>query len=135
MSATVPEHKRSPARRSRSGARRGVSPARARALILALPGVEEGRSYGMPAFLVGGRFLARLRDENTVLVLRLSSIIERDVLMHGDSEAFFVTDHYRNYPAVLVRLARTRASVLRDVLRASWEHVASQSPRGPRRRA
>lgn len=42
--------------------------------------------------------------------------------------------HYRNYPAVLVRLAETRAPMLRDVLGSSWEHVAALPPRRAQRR-
>ncbi len=34
-----------------------------RHLALALPGVEEGTSYGTPAFRGRGRFLARLHDD------------------------------------------------------------------------
>ena len=31
---------------------------------------------------------------------------ERDFRMKSDPETFFITDHYRGYPTVLVRLAR-----------------------------
>src|SRR5438477_9710491 len=85
--------------------RRGVRLVEARRLLRKLPNVVEGRSYGMPSFLLNGRFLARFRDDDTVLVLQLATIGERDVLMELDPRAFFFTDYYRNYPAVLVRLA------------------------------
>jgi len=52
----------------------------ARRLLLKLSNVTEGRSYGMPSFLLNGRFLARFRDDDTVLVLQLATISERDVL-------------------------------------------------------
>ena len=67
--------------------------------MLGLPDVSEGRSYGMPSFLLHGRFLARFRDDDTVLVLQLATINERDVLMDLDARAFFFTEHYRDYPA------------------------------------
>jgi len=116
----------------RTGAR-GVQVAEARRLLRKLPNVVEGRSYGMPSFLLNGRFLARFRDDDTVLVLQLATIGERDVLMELDPRAFFFTDHYRNYPAVLVRLAEVPPALLRDVLRESWSHVATLPAARPRK--
>ena len=98
---------------------RGVRVQDARGLLLRLPNVSEGRSYGMPSFLLNGRFLARFRDDDTVLVLQLGTIGERDVLMQLDPRAFFFTEHYRNYPAVLVRLAEVPPALLAGVVRDS----------------
>ena len=112
--------------------KRGMAVAAVRRLLLERPGVVEGRSYGMPSFLLNGRFLARLRDDDTVLVLQLATIGERDVLMELDERSFFFTDHYRNYPAVLVRLAEIPPSLLGDVVKESWQHVAALPPKRPR---
>src|SRR5947208_12450453 len=109
--------------------RRGVQVVEARRLLLKLPNVTEGRSYGMPSFLLNGRFLARFRDDNTVLALQLATISERDVLMELDPRAFFFTEHYRNYPAVLIRLAEVARPLLIDVVTEAWRHVASLPPR------
>ena len=106
----------------------GVSITAARQLLLDLPNVVEGRSYGMPSFLLNGRFLARFRDEDTVLVLQLATISEREVLMDLDPAAFFFTEHYRNYPAVLVRLAEVAAPLLTDVVTEAWLHVSALPP-------
>ena len=114
--------------------RRGVRVVEARRLLLKLPNVAEGRSYGMPSFLLNGRFLARFRDDDTVLVLQLSTIGERDVLMELDPRAFFFTEHYRNYPAVLVRLAEVTRPLLIDVVTEAWRHVVSLPPPRPRRK-
>jgi hypothetical protein len=125
----------------------GVTVSDARRLLLRLPNVAEGRSYGMPSFLLNGRFLARFRDDDTVLVLQLGTIGERDVLMQLDPASFFFTEHYRNYPAVLIRLADVPRSLLADVVTESWRHVTALPParrrkavkrrkgRGSRRRA
>jgi hypothetical protein len=107
--------------------------------MLRLPGVQQGRSYGYPAFLVAGRFFARFRDDETVLAIRLSSIADRDVLMRLDPNAFFFTDHYRDYPAVLVRLAEVKPALLATVLKDARLHIDSPAAeeRGrarPRRR-
>src|SRR5947199_9099722 len=108
--------------------RRGVRVVEARRLLLELPYVAEGRSYGMPSFLLNGRFLARFRDDDTVLVLQLGTIAERDVLMQFDPVAFFFTEHYRDYPAVLIRLAQVPRPLFVDVVTESWRHVAALPP-------
>jgi hypothetical protein len=103
--------------------RRGTSPAEAKRLLLELPGVAEGRSYGFPAFLLKGHFLARFRDDDTVLVLKLASIPDREFLMQMNPQAFFFTEHYRNYPAVLVRLAEISRTLLARVVKDSCHHL------------
>jgi hypothetical protein len=107
---------------------RGATVADVRRFLLALPDIAEGRSYGMPAFLLNGRFFARFRDAETVLVVQLSTIDERDVLLELDPRAFFFTDHYKNHPAVLVRLAEAPMGLLQDVLQRSWKHVSALPP-------
>ena len=114
---------------------RGVHVQDARRLLLGLGNVVEGRSYGMPAFLLNGRFLARFRDGDTVLVLQLGTIGERDVLMQLEPRAFFFTEHYRNYPAVLIRLADVPRALLADVVSESWRHVAALPPARRRKTA
>ena len=43
-----------------------------RKMAMALDNVEEGTSYGTPAFKVGGALFARLRDDLGALVVRMS---------------------------------------------------------------
>ena len=102
---------------------RGITVAAARRLLLELPEIAEGRSYGMPSFLLQGRFFARFRDEDSVLVLQLATIAEREVLMELDPRAFFFTDHYRTYPAVLIRLADVPRSLFAVVVKEAWHQV------------
>ena len=104
---------------------RGITVAAARRLLLELPEIAEGRSYGMPSFLLQGRFFARFRDEDSVLVLQLATIAEREVLMELDPRAFFFTDHYRNYPAVLIRLADVPRSLFAVVVKEAWDQVSA----------
>jgi hypothetical protein len=96
--------------------------------LLHLPSVSEGRSYGLPSFLLDGRFLARFRDDDTVLVLHLGSMGERDVLMQLEPDAFFFTEHYRNYPTVLIRLAAVPRSLFADVVTEAWRRVGALPP-------
>jgi hypothetical protein len=112
--------------------RRPVTAAEARRLILDLPGVAPGRSYGLPAFLMAGKFFARFRDDDAVLVVRLSSIDDRDVLMRLAPEAFFFTDHYRDSLAVLVRLAEVDRRLLAQVLEDARKDVSASVARPAR---
>ncbi len=123
-----------PARLNAPRRTRGVQVAEVRRLLLSFAKVVEGRSYGMPSFLLNGHFLARFRDEDTVLVVQLATIGERDVLMELDPRALFFTDHYQNYPAVLVRMAEVPPALLGDVLNESWSYVGALPPARPRRK-
>lgn len=114
--------------------KRGVTLAEARAVITKLDGVVAGRSYGLPSFLVNGKFFARFRDDDTVLVLRVASIDERELLMSVDQRAFFFTDHYRNHPAVLIRLAEVPRDLLGDVIAQAWRSAMTAKPAARKRR-
>ncbi len=111
-------------RRARATSKAGVTTRTVARLILALPGIEEGTSYGMPSFKLAGKFFARLRDDDTVLVVHMRSFDDRDHLLKNEPDAFFTTDHYRNYPTVLIRLARVSEQTLREVLADAWRRGA-----------
>jgi hypothetical protein len=111
----------------------------ARRILLALPGVEEGPCYGTAGFRVRKKFVARLRDQDTVLVVKCG-FDERDFRLRADPAAFFTTDHYRGYPTVLVRLDRVDENELRSLLEHAWRLAAPKrlvseyergGPRGP----
>lgn len=110
-------------RSTRARKPKGVTFDTVRKLGLALPGVEEGTSYGTPALRVAGKFFVRLREDGETLVVKVGDD-ERDLLMAADPATFFITDHYRGYPTVLVRLANVPSDVLRDVLEDAWRRLA-----------
>ena len=97
---------------------------RVRRLALALPGVEDGTSYGTPALKVRGKVLARLRDEDGALVIKVGTMMERDFLLAHESDVFFITKHYREYPSVLVRLDVVSESTMIELLEAAWRRAA-----------
>lgn len=103
-----------------------------RKIALALDGVEEALSYGAPAFKVRGVMIARLRDEISALVVRMS-IDERNELIVEDPDTYFITDHYLNYPYILVNLGRVHPDAMRDLLRAAWRSAAAEK-RGSKKR-
>ncbi len=90
---------------------------------LTLPSVELATSYGTPALKVGKKGFVRLREDG-VVVIGVGTMLERDYLLDADTAAFFITDHYRDYPAVLVRLAAIRSAVLFEMISDAWRRTA-----------
>jgi hypothetical protein len=108
----------------------GVSFAEVSKLGTALPGVIESTSYGTPALKVGGKLLVRLKEDGETLVLRMD-FVNRDLLLRAEPDLFFLTDHYLNYPSVLLRLTRVSRPRLKELLEDSWRLVTKEKPRRP----
>jgi hypothetical protein len=115
-------------RRSKSSANlsRGVSFAQVGLTARALPGVEHSTSYGTAALKVRGKLLARLHQSGDCFVLR-ADLLDREILMQSDPEVFFITDHYRDHPWVLVRLTSVEPSTLSELLERAWRLVAPKT--------
>ncbi|MEJ7767645.1 MAG: hypothetical protein WKF89_07520 [Chitinophagaceae bacterium] len=92
-----------------------------RKILQALPGVEEYICFHTPAFRVKNRLLARLKEDGETLAIHCD---DRDIWMAADTKAFFVTNHYRNYPMVLARLAVVKHHDLENVLLEAWKQIA-----------
>ena len=94
-----------------------------RRIARALPGVDDAPSYGTPGLKVKGKLVTRLKEDG-VIVIGVGTLLERDWLLERDTRVFYITDHYRDYPAVLVRLAAVSEATLRDLLVAAWRRAA-----------
>lgn len=90
-----------------------------------LPGVIEGTSFGTPALRAGKAFLTRLREEDGSIVVKMA-MDEREIKMAAAPEIFHLTDHYRAWPTVLVRLSRVSKSELKALLTRAWREVATK---------
>jgi len=104
-----------------------------REFALTLDNVEEGASYGTPAFRAGGALFARLREDGDSLVVR-TTFEERAELLAADPDTYYITDHYLEYRWVLVRLSRVHPDALRDLLRGAHRMAAADKRRGAARR-
>jgi hypothetical protein len=93
-------------------------------IALKLPGVEESTSYGTPALKVKGRLICRLRTEAEGALALRCDFVDRQILLQADPKVFFVTDHYLNYPMVLIHLDRVRRSALPELLQRAWRMAA-----------
>lgn len=93
---------------------------------LSLPGVVESTSYGTPSLKLEGKrgkMIARLREDGETLVVRCP-IPEREMLVEAEPDVFTVTDHYRDYDYVLIRLAAADRDLLDERLTEAWALVA-----------
>jgi hypothetical protein len=88
-----------------------------------LPGAVEGTSYGTPAFHVGKKLFVRKHQDGDWLVIKIE-FEQRAMRMRADPETFFITDHYRDYPWILVRLATVDRDDLRNLLHDAWRQSA-----------
>jgi len=88
------------------------------------PGVEVETSYGTPALKVKGKFMARLRTEAEGWLAIRCEFVDREILLQAAPHVFHLTDHYVNYPAILVDLAAIDADALADVVERAWRKVA-----------
>jgi hypothetical protein len=112
-----------------------------REFALALPGVEESTIHGAPSLKVRGQLLTcpaiyRSAEPNS-LVVKID-LDQRAKLLAAEPRVYYLTDHYINYPTVLVRLREIDRNSLRNLLRTAWDFVTSKRSRRksspPRRR-
>ncbi|HEV2082171.1 MAG TPA: MmcQ/YjbR family DNA-binding protein [Brevundimonas sp.] len=94
------------------------------ALVMSLPGAERSTAYGEPCWRIAGRFFARLRAEDDSLALDVCDRDRRDMLVEMDPQVFHLTDHYRAYSYVLIRVAGVDRDWLETELKARWRKVA-----------
>ena len=101
-----------------------LTKAQLKRIALSFEGANEKLSYGKPAFFIFKKFFTRLRAEDNSIVLIVDSIDERDMMIEADPKAFHITDHYKDYPAVLARLERIDAGTVRGMLERRWRAIA-----------
>lgn len=105
---------------------------------LTLPGVEESTAYGFPALKVHGKLLACVpanpSAEPASLAVRVD-FDDRAELLAEAPDVYYVTEHYVDYDAVLVRLSRITPDLLRDLLGMAYKFVSSRATsRSPSRK-
>ena len=97
-----------------------------RKIALAWPEVEDGTSYGTPALKVRKKMLARLKEDGDSLVMPDVPIDERTMLIESQPKIFYFTDHYADYPIVLIRLSKAKRADIEPLLRRQWRTLASK---------
>jgi hypothetical protein len=55
--------------------------------------------------------------------------------MAADPDVYYVTEHYVDYPTVLVRMARIRRAALRELLNLAWQLAYGDTHHQTKKRA
>jgi hypothetical protein len=103
-----------------------------RAIGLRLPGVEEGTMYGTPALKLGKRLIACIASHKSAepgtLAVR-TDFEQRDTLIEEAPDTYYVKEHYKTYPVVLVRLSKVSPDAMRDLLGTAHRLVSAAKKR------
>ena len=101
----------------------------AKAVGLTLPDVEAVTRAGSPRLTRGGSFMAGLASHPSAepgsLVARYHEQ-DREWLVADAPETYCLTDYYRRWPLILVRLSQITPDALRDLLAVSWRLTGSK---------
>jgi hypothetical protein len=104
--------------------KKGVTPAQFKKIALSFPQALEKPSYGSPAIFIAKKFFTRLRKDDNSLVFVVGSIDQRDMMLELDPKTYHITAHYKDYPAVLVRMERISPDELKIMLERRWRQIA-----------
>jgi hypothetical protein len=101
-----------------------ITKAQFKKVALSFPEAHEKPSYGSPAIFIAKKFFTRLRDQDDSIVWIVGSVDERDHMLEMDPKTYFITDHYKDYPAILVRTSRINQAMLKKMLERRWRAIA-----------
>ncbi len=101
-------------------------------IALELPGAEERPWFNRPCAFIHDRFLSRVHDVEDAVVLQVASMEMRDMMLEAETELFYITNHYRNFPFLLARLSGLTRTSYRQMLEGRAAQLAQMKP--PRRK-
>jgi hypothetical protein len=105
-----------------------LSRAEARKIMLSIPGVDERPYFNKPSIFIHDRFLTKVHDKEDAVTLQVGSMEMRDMMLEAEPKLFYITDHYRKFPFVLVRLSALTRTVLKDLLVGRAAQLAAMPP-------
>jgi hypothetical protein len=105
-----------------------LSKAEARKLMLAIPGTDERLWFNQPSVFIHDRFLAKTHHKEDAVTLQVGSMEMRDMMLEAEPELFYITDHYRKFPFVLIRLSALTKTVLKEILVGRVAQLAAMPP-------
>ncbi len=85
-----------------------------------LPEVVEDVWFRTPALKVRGKSFVRLKEDGQSVVFLLESVDEQEFLTGAQPDVYYITDHYRGYPAILVRLEHIDVGELEELIVEAW---------------
>lgn len=96
-------------------------------VAMRFPGVTEATSYGTPSLKVKGKILSRWRTEAEGALALVCDFVDREMLLQADPRTFFLTDHYRDFPMILIRLDEVQSAALPGLVERAWRMRASKA--------
>jgi hypothetical protein len=105
-----------------------ISRTEAHKIALSVSGTYQKLYFNKPSIFHGDDFIAVVHDKHPAVVLRVSSVEMRDMMLEAEPRLFYITDHYRKFPFVLVRLSALTRTVLKDMLVGRAAQLAALPP-------
>ena len=105
-----------------------LTKAEARKVMLAIPGTDERLWFNQPSVFVHDRFLSKVHHKEEAVKLQVGSMEMRDMMLEAEPKLFYITDHYRKFPFVLVRLSALTAKALKEMLVGRAAQLAAMPP-------
>ena len=98
------------------------------AFACSLPAVIMEKLWGSPSPKINGKGFMSLGREAGSFALMVTKP-EKEILFETDPETFWQTDHYRNYPMLLVRYGTPAHERVELYIQRAWWHRAKQPQR------
>ena len=105
-----------------------LSKAEARKIMLSIPGTDERLWFNQPSVFIHDRFLAKAHHKEDAVTLQVGSMEMRDMMLEAEPKLFYITDHYRKFPFVLIRLSALTKTVLKEMLVGRAAQLAAMKP-------
>ncbi|OJU12668.1 MAG: hypothetical protein BGN85_02005 [Alphaproteobacteria bacterium 64-11] len=102
--------------------------AEARKIMLSIPGTDERPWFNEPSVFIHDRFLSKLHKKEEAVTLQVGSMEMRGMMLEAEPKLFYITDHYRSFPFVLVRLAALDRKTLKELLVGRAAQLAAMKP-------
>jgi hypothetical protein len=91
---------------------------------LRLPGVSKGIFMRRPSLKHRGRSIIGSKDGRVIVVHCPLEL--KELLFENEPEIYFQTDHYRGYPALLLRPEKVDKDLLRVRIETAWRMNATK---------
>ena len=105
-----------------------LSRTQARKIMLAIAGTDERLWFNQPSVFIHDRFLSKVHHKEDAVTLQVGSMEMRDMMLEAEPKLFYITDHYRKFPFVLIRLSALSAKVLKEILTGRAAQLAAMPP-------
>ena len=105
-----------------------LSRTEARKLMLAIPGTDERLWFNEPSVFIHDRFLSKVHKKVEAVTLQVGSMEMRDMMLEAEPKLFYITDHYRKFPFVLIRLKALTSKSLKEILVGRAAQLAAMPP-------